>query len=167
MPKGNVGLQIDEHAAWDRADWLIQRVGWAVLAVIVALGLLGLFGNGLLTEATVGSQSEGLWMEYPRVVRLGAPVTIDVHVDGRFVEGGEVTISLSEGYLDSVRLEGISPEPDSVTTRQDVIEYMFRVEGGGGVAVAFYVKAQELGSMSGTVAVAGGGSERFRQFVLP
>jgi hypothetical protein len=41
---------VQEHMRFQHRTWLIERIGWFVLAFIVLLALLGLFGSGFLSK---------------------------------------------------------------------------------------------------------------------
>jgi len=63
-------LQINEDMEFQRRSWIVQRVGWLVFALVILLAALGLFGDGILSDAKAGQEEGALWLEYPRFKRF-------------------------------------------------------------------------------------------------
>ena len=62
--------------------WALQRIGWAVMALVVLVGLVGLFGTGPLSRATAGEEEAPLFVEeYERFARFMLPTTLRVRLD--------------------------------------------------------------------------------------
>jgi hypothetical protein len=38
-------LEVNEELEFQRRDWMAQRVGWTVMALVVVVALLGLLGG--------------------------------------------------------------------------------------------------------------------------
>lgn len=77
------GLQIDENIEAQRKMAKQQRVGWAILALLVIAVLFGLFGgDGLLSNTKVRSADGVLEAEYERFTRQGAPTSLKVRIAG-------------------------------------------------------------------------------------
>jgi hypothetical protein len=70
LPSRSSQLQIDEDLAFQRREWKIQRVGWGAMALVIIAALLGVFGTGPLSNATL--EREGLRLEYERFCRFAA-----------------------------------------------------------------------------------------------
>src|SRR5215475_2739858 len=43
---------VQEHMAFQRRMWIVQRIGWVMLGVISLAALFGLFGYGVLSKRT-------------------------------------------------------------------------------------------------------------------
>ena len=63
-------LQIDEDMEFQRRSWIVQRIGWAIFALVILLAALGLFGDGILSDTKAGQEEGALWLEYPRFERF-------------------------------------------------------------------------------------------------
>ena len=44
------GLQLDDDHKFERADWRAQRIGWSIMALLLALALAGAMGRGVLSD---------------------------------------------------------------------------------------------------------------------
>lgn len=48
------GITDPTDLAFQRGDWRRERIGWALMTLLVVAAVLGLFGEGLLSSRTVG-----------------------------------------------------------------------------------------------------------------
>ena len=60
------GLQIDQALNFQRRFGRVQRVAWWLLALVPIAAIAGLFGDGLFSEVTAGSQRVGGTVTYER-----------------------------------------------------------------------------------------------------
>lgn len=58
---------MQEHMRFQRRMWVTERIGWLLLALVMLLALLGLFGSGLLSKRSVSAGS--LTIQYERFQR--------------------------------------------------------------------------------------------------
>jgi hypothetical protein len=69
-------LQIDDDPAFQKKEWRVQRIGIALLALLVAAAAAGLTGmGGPLNDAEAGRRGDPVFVEFERVVRQGATST--------------------------------------------------------------------------------------------
>ena len=73
-------LALDQDLDFQRRSWRLQRLGWSAMGVTVLAALLGLFGTGPLSSATVSSQDEALTLQYNRFWRVQSPMTLRLSV---------------------------------------------------------------------------------------
>jgi hypothetical protein len=85
-----------------------------VLAVIVLLGALGLFGVRTGSVRAAGDGYE-LTVQYAVVSRAGldTPWQVTVHHPGGFA--GAITLATTAAYFDMFETQGLDPAPDSGT----------------------------------------------------
>lgn len=159
------GLQLDEDLPHQRRRWKMERRGWIAVAVLVLAGMLGLFGPGLLTERE-SSSGEEFRLTWHSVVRRDTSVPITVRVQPGSAE--EVTIGVSQGYLQSVQIEGITPEPTGSAVRSDEVLFRFAVLGSDPVAIRIHSRAVDVGILRGRVRLEGSDAVvNFTQWVQP
>jgi hypothetical protein len=170
---GRVGdLDVDQDLELQRHMWAVQRVGWVVMAAAVLAAVLGLFGGaGPLSKTSVGDPDAPLSIEeYERFSRFGMPTTLRVHLDPARESGGEVRLSVSREYLESVQIQSVTPQPRSVAAGPDWLTYVFDVTSGPGqpTAVTFNLQPDRVGLLEGRVRLEGPRGElEFGQFVYP
>jgi len=48
---------------FQRRSWIVQRIGWAIFALVILLAALGLFGDGVLSDAQAGQKEGAVWLD--------------------------------------------------------------------------------------------------------
>ena len=115
--KRHGSLEIDEDLPLQKKSWLVERIGWASLFVIMALGAAGLFGGGPLSKRQVSSQRISL--EYEYFTRNKSPFALNLTIKRDPNEGEHAAVWVSMDYLKEVEIVGVMPEPEKVEARQD------------------------------------------------
>lgn len=159
-------LQIDEDLSHQRREWRLERMGWAVMAVLLAAALLGLLGDGPMGR--VRADGPGASLEYDRLQRAAAPTEYRFAIDPALAVDGRVRLRFDETLLEEVELLSIVPEPEAVATGPGYVEYAFAVHGPGARApVSFRFQPTTFGRVSGRVTPVGGQPLALDQFVYP
>src|SRR5690242_8532320 len=94
-------IQIDVDRRHSRREWRIERIGWAVMAVLLAAGLLGLLGYGPLSQARAGEPGT-LSVTYDRLQRASAPSEYHFTVAPSLARDGELRLRFDDTLLDEV-----------------------------------------------------------------
>ena len=161
-------LQIREDPGFQRSFWAIERIGWVVIALILIAALLGLFGTGLFSRTKAGDRSGPLWLEYNRFGRFQSPSTLRVYIGGRGKPEKIARIWVDQNYMKGIQIEQIIPEPDSVESVSDRLVYTFKLaKPNEPTEVTFYLKLEQIGSLSGKLGLVNGPAISFTQFVYP
>ena len=160
-------LQINEDMEFQRRSWIVQRVGWLVFALVILLAALGLFGDGILSDAKAGQEEGALWLEYPRFERFEDEFQMRVHANEGAVADSEIRIHLDQNYLNGVEVKSVSPEPDSELLDANGITYVFKINGSSPFTAHFYVIPRKAGPLSGIFRLQNGDSVDFSQFIYP
>lgn len=160
-------LQIDEDIEFQRRSWIVQRIGWTISTLVIVLAALGLFGDGILSDAKAGQEEGALWLEYPRFERFEAEFQMKVHANEGAVADSEIRIQLDQNYLDGVEVNSVSPEPDSELIDANGITYVFKTNGSSPFTAHFYIIPRKAGPLSGIFRLQNGDSVDFSQFIYP
>jgi hypothetical protein len=145
------------YAVRFRRGWVVQRVGWAAMVVLVAAGVAGFFGSGPASAGRAGAPR--LDVEYERFLRLDRPTELAFRVDG----GGPTELWLAEDYVHELKIEAISPEPRAVRAGRGRVVFEFDLSGP--TNVVFHVRPREVGWLAGQAGV--GAPLELRHFVYP
>jgi hypothetical protein len=139
---------------------IIRRVTIGVLALLVLLGALGVFGvrTGSVHAAGGGYQ---LTVEYAVVSRAGldTPWRVTVHHPGGFA--GPITLASTAAYFDMFETQGLDPAPDSETASGRYRYQTFTPPPGDTFTVTFdaYIQpASQVGHRGETVLLIDGRS---------
>jgi hypothetical protein len=164
--RGN--LQLTQDLTFERREWTTERIGWAVMAVIILAALTGVFGAGPLSRATVGEPGGQFRVDYPRFARFKAPMTLGIHLGPHTGRQGMARLWLSREYLDGVQIAQVTPQPQQVSAGAEQLTYAFPIsEANGSTSVTFFLKAERFGRHGGCAGLVNGPTACFRQFIYP
>lgn len=167
MHPTGTALDLEEVPTMRRA-WRFERVGWSAIALLLAAGLAGLFGDGMLAAATVASDDGSTVVQFERIVRHGAPTQIQLQLAPSSAGTDTlIVLSLDDRYLDAVDVSRITPEPIRVRALAGGVEYqLLRGAPTERMTITLAVQPRApgvrragLGTSHGTILL--------RQFVLP
>jgi hypothetical protein len=160
-------LEINEDPAFQQRDWRIQRIGWGILAAIIAAALAGLLGPGPLST-TQAHSGQSLEVEYERFLRHGAQSELRVQVASAARSAGQVRVAISREYLSGLDLQQVTPSPSRVQSAGQSVVYVFeRAAGPGPLHARFVFQPHKLGTRSGGIAIDDGSRVSIRQFTYP
>lgn len=158
-------LEIDQDMPFQERMWRAQRVGWAIMALLLVAALLGAFGTGLLSRAT--AESGPLQVQYDRFVRFESPAQLEVRV-APGAAGDDVRVTLSHEYLRHLLVEHITPQPEQVLDGGGRLTYVFALAGAGEPAeITFHLRPERPGLLHAQVGLTDGQPTSFTQFVYP
>ena len=121
-------LQIDQDLDAQRHHWIAERVGWTVITLVILAALLGLFGSGWLSEASVGTPEGALRLEYSRFGRFLAPMTLRLHSGaGRYTRRQGVDSGLTETISKLLRYSAFSRRRTLSRPERIALTYVLRV----------------------------------------
>ena len=152
-------LDVEEHLPFLRREWAVQRIGRGLLAGFVLLAVVGVFGSGLASRATLSAPDFEL--RYSRFVRTSSESELVVTMTPD--RPGPATVWLSQAYLDTIDVRGIRPAPESVHSADGRTE--FRFSAAGPLRVVFRIVPQDAGRIAGEIGRRNGPGHAFRQIV--
>jgi hypothetical protein len=164
-------LDIDVDMVFQRRSWIVQRVAWIVMTLLVVAAALGLLGPGPLSRATA-SLPGVLEAKYQTLTRYEDPETLTVRVAPAVTTSGLVRLSINRDYLDRAQVTSVTPTPERVEVAHARVVYVFRVaEAGRPLDVTFDLKPRNIGRAEARLAIespAGRGRAlTMRQFAFP
>jgi hypothetical protein len=103
------------------------------------------------------------------VGRLRGGCAVTVTVAEAAVRDGSVDLWWNSSYLDEMTVDGVTPEPDTVTAIGGRVRYSFAAEAGEGpLTVTFDLTPDGMGPQRAEVAVADGDEQlTFDQLIYP
>lgn len=159
-----MGLEIRDHTAFQRREWVAERVGWVLLAGLVLAGLLGLLGTGPFSWTTTSAGP--LVVEYDRITHHEADENITLRFGPDVVEDGTISAEVTGAWVSGVDVQSVTPEPTEQRMVPGGVVMEFTVDRPGQLAVAMTFRAQQYGTLDAVVA-ADGEEATFSQLVLP
>jgi hypothetical protein len=158
---------VAEDAVFERRSWQAQQIGCVLIGLTILGALAGLLGSGPLSRAVAGADPAALRVEYARFARASAPGVLRIHVPARAV-ADVFGVTVSRPYLDSVRVDAVTPPPLRVEARGDEVLYVFAGRPGShGVAVTLNVTPSSAGILRARFGLPAKPPLAFWQLVYP
>ncbi|HEV2609066.1 MAG TPA: hypothetical protein VGU61_02265 [Noviherbaspirillum sp.] len=159
------GLQIDSDMRQQNREWVIQRIAWVLLAVLLLAILLGLFGRGGPLSTISEKSADGmLRLDYERFVRNHTPDKLQLAVKAR---SESMQVKISSEYVRKIRIEDITPTPVRSSSGQDGIVLVFDTRPSEMMEAAIHFSPEGIGKLEGWIAVDGRQPHHFNQFIYP
>lgn len=161
-------LESSEDMTFQRRTWLVERVGWVVLAAILFSGLLGFFGGGgVVASAQVATEDGSLSMHYDRFSRFQSPAQMRV-VALADDNASTLRVWIGREYVEAVTLSSITPQPSRVEAAADRFIFEFALaEPAQSSTIMFNTKPTKRWRVRGRLGIDGGGTLAFSQFIYP
>jgi hypothetical protein len=105
-----------------------------------------------------------LHVRYQRFERLQRPTMIQFQIGPNAEKTTRVFID--RAYLDAVRIESITPQPEKVAANPGGSIYDFAAAGAP-IVVTIYLEMEQFGVVKGQIGRAGGSTLSFTQLVYP
>jgi hypothetical protein len=154
----NYPIREDMH--FQRRTWLIERIGWTLLGLIILAALAGLFGYGPASHATL--QSGDLRASYERFQRVTKLAKYTFHLGGSDVERELV---LGPAFQAGYEISDIQPHPLDSSGGPDGLTLRFGTASGD-LTVVIWAHPRRTGSV--TIPISSGNEgETLWSFVYP
>ena len=159
-------LEIPEDLSFQFHEWIAERIGWLLLAGVLVCALLGFFGNGHFSNATVSSRDGKLTAQYQRYTRLEAPFDMNLLVAA---DPGmnTVRVSLSRDYVRDAKFDDIQPTPVLVSSDADWATYTFEVSEKYPAGIRFSLQLDTFGAEELKLRRENSEPVLLKQFVFP
>jgi hypothetical protein len=129
-----------------RRGWMLERLGWIAMAVVIISAAAGVFGRGCVSE-TQATAGEALTVTYSRLSRAHMPQ--ELTVDWRSADADAV-LWIERSYLDEFEIREVRPPPSAVVSGPERVYYTFRALGvGARMNVRFTLQASRGGTLRG------------------
>lgn len=161
-------LEIYQDLRFQEREWTVQRVGWALMLLVILLALLGLFGTGPISTGNAEAGDGAIAAGYERFVRHDGRTTLTLEVDGSQAIEGELRVWLTSDYLAAVQIEQVSPQPSETIADGDRLVYVFPIDDtASSLTVSFSLRPQDMGWLSGEAGVPDGPTVSWNQLSYP
>jgi hypothetical protein len=162
---GDIELEHDDRAL--RADWRAQHIGWMVFTLIIIAALLGAFGNGPLSSATLTDENAGLSIRYERIARWDSSLLMRVTLLPENTSAQTAVMWINNAYLEGMPVQWMNPPPLRSTSREDRTMYEFPTGPGESGTITFEFRAERTGKHTLRLGRDDSDGVAIRQFVLP
>ncbi len=161
-------LDIHQDLSFQRRSWIVQRIGWWILAAVGAGALLGLFGGGPFSGTVADDPSLPLTLVYDRFGRHHSPLVLRIRLKQIPASGDELAVWISQDYLQQVRIVRMMPEPRLTQLSSEGSTYRFPIaERSTGSTITIHLEAEGMGTIRGRLGPAPDRSLAFAQWIYP
>ena len=154
---------LNQPLNFQRHEWLVQRIGWVLMLLIILAGALGLFGNGPLAQRSLSNNA--LQLDFEWLARRDAPTTWKVRPRTAPVDG-VYRVALDANWGQYFRINAIQPVPDSTRIANGRWIYEFTARAGD-APIVFHVEPQRLGTLAGSIQLNDAPPLELTQFIYP
>jgi hypothetical protein len=144
----NNSLQLEDEISLHKKGWLIQRIGWFIMAVFVVASFSGLFGTGWLSHEKISNGK--ILVTFEKFGRLESPMKLEVYTNSK---DGKIEIGIPRDYLTCIEVNKIIPAPESQTADRQAI--VFRFDAKGTALITFYLVPEKSGNVTANLKVNG------------
>lgn len=116
-----VGEDLDFQRKW----WLLEKIVWPILLLLVLCDVLGVFGRGWLSKARQSTPDNALALEYERMERASTPSIMTFHFGPEAIHNGHIVLYVSDSIVKPLGAQRISPQPVVSTIGDNGITYTF------------------------------------------
>jgi hypothetical protein len=158
---------IREHMRFQHATWVLQRIGWVLVAMVPVLGLAGVFANGILSDQVLQQPDNPLTLEFERFQRVTSLTKFTARFDG--TSGEEARLRLSDAFQENYELESIQPRPARSAASSNGLELVFeRPESDSTeMKIVIWARPREFGLFDLSAAIEHGAPLNFSVVVYP
>jgi len=126
-------LSLERDLPIEKREWPILRMGWVIMGLIVIGGASGLFGGGYLSHRKFTDKRTSV--AYDKVLRYSLSSEIIIESDKLSKDSSLV---INSDYTKKIKIEEISPAPQSVKMEGNKIKYKFASVNSN--SIVFYIK---------------------------
>jgi hypothetical protein len=149
---------------YHRREWVVQRIGWGAMVVFVGAAALGLFGHGILSDASIGDASVAT-VKFERFARHASAARIEIAIAPAAAASATVSFEVNASYLNAFEVRSIVPEPRKVETNGERIRFTFDARATP-TTIMLVVVPEKIGRKLAVFKVADR-ELRFEQFIYP
>jgi hypothetical protein len=148
--------------------WVLERVGWLVLALSVVLCFASLFGDGPLGRASAGGRGpDQISVEYDRFLRHHASAQLRIQLPAT-KSNADLELTLPREYFEAMKVQASAPMPLSVSLTSERVLYRFRrAPSAEPTTLTLFLEPGHVGRLSAELRAEPGGTVRFWQLVYP
>ena len=134
---------VREDMRFQTVTWTVERVAWALLALVPLAAMAGLFSHGPLSNKTAEAANSALSVEYERFQRMTVQARFVVRISSIGTE--EVRLRLSPPFQRIYDIQSMQPEPVRSSAGGDGLDLYFRPVKGELTAV-IWATPREFGN---------------------
>jgi hypothetical protein len=143
----------------------VERITWSALAILIVLGLFGLFANGPSTETAAAYKDGTIAVEFQRFAHKTALSRFTIRVKPASPQG--TRLRLGPAFFDYYDIELLEPRPLHSSAGAAGLDLTFAASDAGDLAVHLAARAKRFGIAAIAIDVEGQSGVSFTQLIYP
>ena len=131
-------LESFQHECRRRREWIAEKIGWAVIALLLLAALAGLAGHGPLNSAHQSSGDGRLAVDYQPIERYQSPTELRIRFQSQSRETRLIRVGFSREFAEATAPDKVIPEPASVELQPHRVIYTFQILSPAGEETIIY-----------------------------
>ncbi|MBD1552691.1 hypothetical protein [Pseudomonas typographi] len=156
---------VEEDIALQLRTWRFERIGLAVLLLLILLALLGLFSKGPLSNANASSSDGQLSVEYQRFSRNDTEEQL--HITLRAAPGQQLAVVLDPALLQAANIEAMHPLPGPSRSQGQGLSIPMLADPQGVAALYLTLRTQGIGLFRCHLQASTGQALTINKFIYP
>lgn len=157
----DVDYPIEEYMAFQRREWIAERIGWSLLGLLAVIAATGVLAFGPLSRTTATDSAGRLSVEYERFER----VTVTTRFKFRLAASGQpLELRLGPAFASAFEIDSVQPAPMRSTHGNDGLALTFDPPKAGGLTVVIWCRPRQIGFTE--LAVGTGAEPSLRRSIL-
>lgn len=136
---------VREDMRFQTITWTIERVAWALLALVPLAALAGIFSHGPLSQKTAQAPNSALSVEYEHFQRKTVQARFVVHIPS--APADEVRLRLSPAFQRTYDIQSMQPEPARSSAGAEGLDLYFRPVNGD-LAAVIWATPRDFGNFT-------------------
>lgn len=154
---------VKESQKWLTFEYAVQNVGGIVLMIIVLLGMVGLFSDGVLSTTRAVAPGNGLTVEYEKIGRIDSDMNIKIALPAT---AGDITVTIGGEWMEANEVKTLFPLPVLMQSQNGALVLQYHARPAAPLAIWLGVTPRHAGLHRYTVQ-SGDNTLTINQFILP
>jgi hypothetical protein len=156
---------IPEDMRFQNVFWAVERVFWALLAVVPLIALTGIFAHGALSDKTAAAPNSSLSLEYERFQRQSVVTRFVVRIPAS--RSDEIWLRLSPSFQRTYEIQSMQPEPARSTAGTEGLDLFFHAPKTGELVALIWGTPRQFGMVKLQAEADSGGPIDFPVLIYP
>ena len=166
VAKTGGAIAVGEDLSFQQTWWKVERVVWALFALILIADVSGLLGRGPLSKAQAQTPDGSLRVKYEKVARANTPSIMTILPGDAAVHDGNFRLFVSDSVVKELGAQRVVPQPASSSLGNGGVTYTFPASTLP-ITVQIALQPSFVGSHAFRIGVPGEGMIERKVLVLP
>lgn len=111
---------LEKDLPFEKSEWPVLRIGWALMGMFLLAGILGFLGTGIFTEKKAATKD--FVLHYDKYLRYSMSSEINLKTRGL---GPDSSVFINSDYFRNVVMTEVNPEPATVDQSEGWMRFRF------------------------------------------